>query len=181
MVVASSPTVGRATSARILFQSLVASARNEIHVESPYFLPDESLIREITKAIRERHVAITIIVPGKKSDHMLTRGSSRRHYGDLLKAGARIFEYQPAMIHAKILIVDGIWSVAGSTNMDSRSFGLNDEVNVAIFDPGVAERLERDFQDDLAHSAEVSYEEWKQRPVYERLQEWAGALIERQQ
>ena len=74
---------------------------------------------------------MTIIVPGAKNDHLLTRRSSRALYGDLLAAGARIFEYQPSMIHAKIALFDGKWAVAGSTNLDSRSFGLNDEVNVA--------------------------------------------------
>ena len=85
------------------------------------------------------------------------------------------------MLHAKILIVDGVWSVVGSTNMDSRSFGLNDEVNMAFLDAAVASRLEQDFQNDLGESTEVSYEEWKQRPCYEKVHEWAGALIERQQ
>ena len=85
------------------------------------------------------------------------------------------------MLHAKILIVDGVWSVVGSTNMDSRSFGLNDEVNMAFLDAAVASRLEQDFQNDLGESTEVSYEGWKQRPWYEKVHEWAGALIERQQ
>jgi cardiolipin synthase len=181
LVVGSSPTTGRSTPARILVQSLVAASRKRIHITSPYFLPDRSLITELAKAIRERHVEVKVLVPGKKNDHLMTRRSSRRLYGDLLDAGAKIFEYRPTMLHAKILIVDGVWSVVGSTNMDSRSFGLNDEVNMAFLDSAVATRLEQDFQNDLGESTEIGYAEWKQRPWYEKVHEWAGALIERQQ
>ena len=181
LVVTSSPTSGRSTEARILFQALVAKAARSIHMTTPYFLPDKSFRREITKAIRERKVEVAIIVPGGKNDHLLTRRSSRSLYGDLLLAGARIFEYQPAMIHAKSMLVDGVWGVVGSTNLDSRSFGLNDEVNVAMPDPGVARRLERDFDEDLRSSREISYEEWKRRPVWEKTVEWFGWLLMNQE
>jgi cardiolipin synthase len=181
LVVSSSPTAGRSTQARILFQALVASAGRWIHINSPYFLPDDSLMAEIARAIRERNVEVKIVVPGKKIDHMVTRRSSRRKYGELLQAGARIYEYEPSMNHTKSLIIDGLWAVVGSTNMDSRSFGLNDEVNVALVDPEIARRLEQDFQRDLARSTEVNYEKWKGRKTRERIQEWIGALFERQQ
>jgi cardiolipin synthase A/B len=98
-----------------------------------------------------------------------------------LKAGTRIFEYQPGMIHAKILMVDGLWSVVGSTNFDNRSFGLNDEVNMAVRDEAVAERLETDFVADLQSSREISLSEWKQRSIFERLNEVVGRVLERQQ
>ena len=120
-------------------------------------------------------------MPGAKNDHLLTRRSSRALYGDLLKGGARIFEYQPSMIHAKIALVDSQWAVVGSTNLDSRSFGLNDEVNVAMPDPAVTARLEQDFQRDLARSRQVSYDQWKGRPWWEKVQEWCGWLIQNQE
>jgi len=110
-----------------------------------------------------RGVEITILVPGKKNDHLLTRRSSRALYGDLLLGGARIFEYQPSMIHAKIMIVDGLWGVAGSTNFDSRSFALNDEINIAIPDRSFAQRLEQDFNRDFHSSSEITYEQWEHR------------------
>ena len=81
---------------------------------------------------------VKVIVPGKHADHLLTRRSSRRLFGELLRAGAKIYEYQPAMIHTKALLVDGMWSVVGSTNFDHRSFGINDEVNLAVSDPAIA-------------------------------------------
>jgi cardiolipin synthase len=122
-----------------------------------------------------------VIVPGKRSDHALTRSSSRRLFGSLLKAGARIYEYQPSMIHAKILIVDGLWSVTGSTNFDNRSFGLNDEVNLAVRDEAIAERLSEDFAADLRASHEVTLAEWRRRPALERLSEAVGWVLQRQQ
>ena len=88
----------------------------------------------------QRGVRVSVIVPGKHDDHALTRSSGRSAYGKLLKAGATVYEYEPSMIHAKIAIFDGAWSVVGSTNLDNRSFGINDEVNVAVLDPEIAGR-----------------------------------------
>ena len=181
MVVQSTPTSGGSTEARLLIQMLMASAKSKMLITTPYFLPDLSIRDEILNAIKQRHVDVRILVPGKRSDHALTRGSSRRLYGDLLKGGAHIYEYQPAMIHAKVLVVDGLWSVVGSTNLDSRSFNINDEVNFAAPDPQLAQRLEQDFWTDLKQSHEINYEEWKHRPMIERLSESLGSLIQRQQ
>src|SRR5581483_240513 len=114
-----------------------------------------------------RGIDLKIIVPGRHSDHLLTRRSSRRLYGDLLKNGAQIYEYQPSMIHTKSLIVDGIWAVVGSTNFDSRSFGINDEINLAASDEQVAARLERDFQCDLQASTRITYKAWRRRSPFE--------------
>jgi len=181
LVVNSTPSVGGATRARILFQMLLASAQRSIHITTPYFLPDQSMKEELLRAMRERGVAVTLLLPGKRSDHLLTRSSSRMAYGALLKHGAVIYEYQPAMIHAKILLIDGLWSVVGSTNFDNRSFGLNDEVNLAVRDSGLVERLESDFCRDLANSERVTYESWRNRPVIQRAPELLGWVFERQQ
>ena len=181
LVVDSSPTAGMSTRARMLYQTLLASAQESIQITTPYFLPDRSARREMVRAIRERGVEVKIITPGKNSDHLLTRRSSRRLYGDLLRAGAEIYEYDPAMIHAKTMMVDRVWSVVGSTNFDNRSFGLNDEVNLAAFDRELAERLGQDFRQDVAASHAVSYDEWRRRSVFERAHEWLGWILERQQ
>jgi cardiolipin synthase A/B len=181
IVVDSSPSTGGSTRARILFQMMLASARQTIHITTPYFLPDRSARAEMVRAIRERNVEIKIIVPGKHSDHLLTRRSSRRLFGDLLKAGAKIYEYEEAMIHAKTMMIDGLWSVVGSTNFDNRSFGLNDEINLAARDEQLAARLLEDFTTDLAGSHEVSYEQWQRRSIFERMHEWLGWVLERQQ
>jgi len=181
LVINSTPSYGRSTRARMVFQTLIASACRSIHITTPYFLPDRSMRRELIKAIQQRGVEVKIIVPGKHSDHLLTRTSSRRLYGDLLKHGAQIYEYRPSMIHAKTLVVDSVWSVVGSTNFDSRSFGINDELNVAALDDVLASRIEQDFQSDLAASHRVTYREWQRRSPFERMHEWLGWILERQE
>jgi cardiolipin synthase len=181
IVVRSTPSAGRSARNRMLFQTLLASARKSIHITTPYFLPDRSARAELIRAVRESSVDVKIIVPGKHIDHMLTRRSSRRLFGPLLRSGVKIYEYGPSMIHTKSLIVDGLWSVVGSTNFDNRSFGINDEVNLAASDPGLAARLEEDFTQDLSLSRAVSYRRWLQRPLTERAHELLGRLLERQQ
>jgi len=180
LVVASTPSSGGSTRARILFQTLIASATKSIYLTTPYFLPDRSLRQEMVRA-RQRGVRVRILVPGKHNDHALTRSSGRSMYGDLLKAGAEVYEYEPSMIHAKILIVDGVWAVLGSTNFDSRSFGINDEVNFAAPDRDLADTLTQQFDDDLSHSRHISLEDWNDRGPYERTLEWVGWLMENQQ
>ena len=181
MVIDSTPSYGRSSRARMLFQTLIACAQRSIHITTPYFLPDRGARQALVDALQKRGVEVKIIVPGKHSDHLLTRRSSRRLYGDLLKHGAQIYEYQPAMIHTKLLVVDGVWSVVGSTNFDSRSFGLNDEMNLAARDEALAERLEQDFQRDLAASRRITYKKWSRRPPFERIHEWLGWIVERQE
>jgi len=181
LVVNSTPTIGGSTRARVLFQLLLASAKHSISITTPYFLPDKSLSRELCRAIEERHVKIRVLVPGRKSDHLLTRSTSRGAYGPLLKSGAEVYEYQPAMIHAKVLVVDNVWTVVGSTNFDNRSFGLNDEVNLAVRDESLAQRMEADLTNDLLQSRRVTLDEWRHRPITERAPELLGWIFERQQ
>jgi len=180
LVVTSTPSSGGSTRARVLFQTLIAGARKSIYITTPYFLPDRSMTDELVHAV-ERGVRVNVIVPGKHDDHALTRSSGRSAYGRLLKAGATVYEYEPSMIHAKIAVFDGAWSVVGSTNLDNRSFGINDEVNVAVLDPEIASRLTRDFEQDAAESRKVTLEEWKGRPLSERLMEIVGWIFEREQ
>jgi cardiolipin synthase len=180
-VVNSTPTIGGSTRARVLFQLLLASAKQSISITTPYFLPDKSLTHELCRAVEERHVKVRILVPGRKSDHLLTRSTSRGAYGPLLKSGAEVHEYQPAMIHAKVLVVDELWTVVGSTNFDNRSFGLNDEVNLAVRDANLAQRMESDYASDLLESCRVTLDEWRHRPIFERAPELLGWIFERQQ
>ena len=180
MVVASSPSTGRSARNRMIFQTLLASAQKSIHITTPYFLPDRYARAELIRAV-ERGVEVKVIVPGKHADHLLTRRSSRRLFGKLLRAGAKIHEYKPSMLHTKALLVDGMWSVVGSTNFDHRSFGINDEVNLVVWDVETAARLESDFAEDLANSKAVNYRDWSRRSLIERGHEWLGWLLERQQ
>jgi len=180
LVITSTPSTGGSTRARVLFQTLIAGARKSIYITTPYFLPDRSMMNELVHAA-QRGIIVNVIVPGKHDDHALTRSAGRSDYGALLKAGANVYEYEPTMIHAKIAIFDGIWSVVGSTNLDNRSFGINDEINVAVLDPKIASRLTQDFQEDASHSKNVTLEAWKRRPLSERLMEMVGWIFEREQ
>jgi cardiolipin synthase len=180
LVVSSTPSSGGSTRARILFQMLIAAAQKSIYITTPYFLPDRSMRKELVRA-KERGVSVQIVVPGKHADHALTRSSGQSEYGDLLKAGAEIYEYEPSMIHAKIMVVDGLWSVVGSANLDNRSFGINDEINLAVFSPQIALRLSHDFQEDVSQSRGVTLENWRERSMFERAMEDIGWVLERQQ
>jgi cardiolipin synthase A/B len=179
ITVNSTPAAG-STRARILFQTLIASAKQSIYISTPYFLPDRSAQRAIARAVRERNIEVKILTPGPHTDHFLTRESSRRLYGPLLKHGVQIYEYEPAMIHVKSMVVDGLWSVVGSTNFDHRSFEVNDEVNLAILDPAIAVRISEDFHCDLKQSRQVTYKEWREQRRY-RFYEWIYAFLDKQE
>ena len=180
LVIDSTPSYGRASRARMVFQVLIATARRRIHITTPYFLPDRGARQALIEAVR-RGVEVKIIVPGKHTDHLLTRRSSRRLYGSLLEAGAEIYEYQRSMIHTKSLVVDDLWAVVGSTNFDTRSFSINDEINVAALDEPLAARLEEDFQTDLLRCQKVTLQAWLCRAPIERIHEWLGWILERQE
>jgi cardiolipin synthase len=178
-VVKSSPA-DRATASRVTFQLLMEGADHHVRISTPYFLPDRSLRRALMEIAR-RGVVVTVVLPGKGTDQRWVRLASRRMWGPLLEAGVRIFEYRDTMMHAKVLIVDGEWSVIGTTNMDNRSFEHNDEVNVAMCDRGVAGRLLADYERDLLDSTEVTLEQWQARPLWEKIVGPFVWILERQQ
>ncbi|HET9743638.1 MAG TPA: phospholipase D-like domain-containing protein [Terriglobales bacterium] len=179
MVVNSAPS-GGCTRSRILFQALLELARESIRITTPYFLPDRSAREAIARAA-QRGVKVQIITAGKYSDHPLARKLSRSMDRKLLQAGVEIFEYEAAMIHAKIMNVDGCWSVIGSTNFDHRSFALNDEVNVAIFDRELVERIEQDFEEDVRHSQQLDRQDWRARSVAERAEDALARILIREE
>ena len=180
LVVIGTPSPARSSRARVLFQVLLAAARQSIDINSPYFLPDRNARRELIAAAG-RGVQVRIITPGSANNHPAARRASRRRYGDLLKAGVEIYEFQPGMIHAKILIVDGLLCVVGSTNFDSRSFDLNDEVSMAVLDRELAARLNADFERDRTSCRSVTYAQWESRPLAERALAMLGFFLERQE
>jgi cardiolipin synthase A/B len=163
-VVSSTPR-GGGTQARILFQALINSARDTIRITTPYFLPDRSARQALIEAIRARGVKVQILTAGPRIDHPVMRKISHHSVRHLLEAGAEIFEYEPSMIHAKVMTVDGLWNVIGSTNFDHRSFALNDEVNLAVLDPQLAATVEADFFEDLEQSRNLSLELLEQRAL----------------
>ncbi len=179
VVVSSVPSPARGARARVLFQLLLASATKSIDINTPYFLPDGSARAELVRAA-QRGVRVRIVMPGNANNHPVARRASRMYYGELIRGGVEIYEYQPGMIHAKILVVDATWSVVGSTNFDSRSFELNDEVNLAVNDRALATRLLEDFAADLASSRPISYAEWSARSWPQRFAGAVSLLLARQ-
>jgi len=155
-VVASTPRDG-GTQARVLFQALIQCAKHSICITTPYFLPDRSARRALIQAVK-RGVKVKVLTAGPHIDHPMVRTLSHHSTRRVVEAGVEIYEYQPSMIHAKLLTVDGQWSVIGSANFDHRSFALNDEVNMAIMDRELASIIDADFQEDLTHSKRVTLE-----------------------
>jgi len=174
----SSPGEG-SESVRLMYLLSIASARSHLRIAAAYFVPDDLSIETLVAA-RQRGVTIEVIVPGRKSDTELTRKASRSRWGDLLRAGIAIYEYQPTMFHCKIMIVDDVWVSVGSTNFDSRSFRLNDEANLNVFDRDFAHTQIQAFEDDKSKSARVSLEAWQSRPWTEKVTEHAAGLLRSQ-
>ena len=166
-------------SVRLMYLLSIASARRTIRVANSYFVPDDLSLQSFVDA-RKRGVQIEVIVPGGKIDAKLVRRASRSRWGPLLEAGVEIYEYQPTMYHCKVMIVDDLWVSVGSTNFDSRSFRLNDEANLNVYDAEVAREQSLVFEQDKAKSLRVTLEAWKQRPWSEKLKERVAGLLRSQ-
>ena len=168
-VLKSSPSEG-SSAAKLMYIVSIVSATRSIYISSAYFVPDKDTIRALEGAVR-RGVDVRVIVPGEFTDVPIARQAGRWHYEMLLRRGIRIFEYQPTMMHAKTMVVDGVWTTVGSSNFDDRSFRLNDEVNVNIFNDGVAATMEKMFFEDLARSEEITPRRWLKRGWMDRMKE----------
>jgi cardiolipin synthase A/B len=164
-IVKSSP-VGGSFQNYMLFLLSITSAKKSILITNPYFIPDDRMISAMLSAAA-RGVQVIVLVPGK-IDHKITYRASRSNYGRMLLGGIQIYEYMPALMHAKTMVVDGIWATIGSTNFDNRSFALNEELNLTVYDGGVAERLHKIFHEDLKYSKKITYADWKARGLKEK-------------
>ena len=168
-----SSSEGGAESMHLMYLLSIAAAGKTIDLSMAYFVPDE-VTRDALIAALRRGVKIRIILPGPIRDAATVSDASRAGWGDLLRNGAEIYEYQPTMYHCKVLIVDGLWTSVGSTNFDNRSFRLNDEANLNIYDREFAGRQTTVFNDDLKLSRQVTYQEWQDRPWTQKV--WQKAL-----
>jgi len=174
----SSPEEG-SESARLMYLLSIASASRTIRIASAYFVPDDLSVASLAEACK-RGVTVEIIVPGEHVDTDITRRAGRSRWGPLLQAGAKIYEYGPTMYHCKVMIVDDIWTSVGSTNFDNRSFRLNDEANLNVYDADFAREQVAFFEQDKTRSRRVSLEEWVARPLTEKLKERLAALLRSQ-
>jgi cardiolipin synthase A/B len=170
---------GGAESMHLMYLLSIAAASKTIHLSMAYFAPDEVALETLVAALR-RGVRIQILMPGPHTDAEIVQKASRAKWGELLKNGAEIHLYQPTMYHCKVLVVDGLWTSVGSTNFDNRSFRLNDEANLNIYDAGIAAQQIALFNEDLKKSRRVTLEEWEARPWREKLLEHAAALLNAQ-
>ncbi len=177
-VFTSSPS-GGGDSMLLMYLLSITAAERSIDMAASYFVPDELALQALRAAL-ERGVQVRIIVPGEHIDTEVVRKASRARWGELLEAGAEIYEYQPTMFHCKALIVDHLMVSVGSTNFDNRSFRLNDEANLNIYDGPFADRVTEVFEQDLLRARRMTYEAWKNRPWHEKVLEHASALLSSQ-
>lgn len=174
----SSPSSG-SESMQLMYHLAITAAERSIDLSAAYFVPDELTLKLLMDALA-RGVRLRIVTPGEYTDTETVKAASRATWGALLQAGAEIYEYQPTMYHCKVMIVDDLLVSVGSTNFDNRSFRLNDEANLNVYDPAFAQRQTRVFEDDIKRSRRVTYEAWLQRPLSERLTEKMTALLRTQ-
>ena len=174
----SSPLEG-SESMRLMVLLSLDAAEESILIAHSYFVPDD-LVTEALVGALERGVEIKILLPGSKIDVPVVRKASRGRWGELLEAGAQIHEYQPTMYHCKAMVVDDVWVSIGSTNFDNRSFRLNDEANLNVYDREFAREQIALIEEDLSRSRRITLEEWRDRPWQEKLGERLAGLFRSQ-
>ncbi|HSF47861.1 MAG TPA: phospholipase D-like domain-containing protein [Burkholderiales bacterium] len=150
---------GGAESMQLMYLMSITAAAKSIRLSMAYFVPDNVAVSTLVEALK-RGVKVQMILPGPLIDTKIVRRASRAEWGPLLRAGAEIYEYQPSMLHCKVMIVDDLWVSVGSTNFDTRSFSVNDEANLNVFDAEFARRQSLIFEQDLEHSRRITLEEW---------------------
>ncbi len=168
-VFSSTPDSG-SESMQLMYLLSIAAATREVDIAASYFVPDLLTRSTIVAALR-RGVRVRLVLPGEHIDADIVRSASRAQWGTLLREGAEIHEFQPTMFHTKVMIVDGLMTSVGSTNFDARSFSLNDEANLNVYDRDFAQQMQRVFEADIARSRRVTYEDWQNRPWHERISE----------
>ena len=171
----SSPS-GGSESMQLMYLMAITASKSSIDLSSAYFVPDELTLRTLLDAIK-RGVKVRVVTPGPHTDTEIVGAASRAVWGMLLEAGAEIYEYQPTMYHCKVMIVDNFLVSVGSTNFDNRSFRLNDESNLNVYDAGFAREQEAIFRQDIGRSRRVSLQQWQQRPWTEKAWEHAMGLL----
>ena len=161
---------GGGESMHLMYLMSIAAAAHSIDLAASYFVPDELIIQALLAA-RQRGVRIRIMVPGEHIDSQAVRLASKASWGKLLESGVEVHEYGPTMLHVKLLVVDSELVSVGSTNFDIRSFQLNDEASLNIYNPAFAERMTAVFEADLLKAKPYTHAMWKERPLNEKFAE----------
>ena len=174
----SSPASG-SESMQLMYHLAITAAERSIDLSAAYFVPD-TLTRKLLMDALQRGVRVRLITPGEHTDTEIVKAASRATWGELLQAGALIHQYQPTMYHCKVMVVDQRMVSVGSTNFDNRSFRLNDEANLNVYDSAFAVRMTATFEDDLKRSRPVTYADWLDRPWTEKLAERLASVLHSQ-
>ena len=174
----SSP-VGGSVSMHLMVLLALGAARTSIDIENAYFVPDKLTVESLCSAAR-RGVRVRIVVPGRFTDARVGRWAAQGLYGALLEAGIQIYEYQPTMMHCKVLVIDGAWSSVGSANFDDRSFRLNDEANLNVFSEELARQQIQLIDEDIRQSRRMVLKKWRGRALGRRVNERLALLLRSQ-
>jgi cardiolipin synthase len=177
--VVSSASEDAVSAVAMLYTLAIAMARREVLIQNPYFAPNDGVVELFAMMVR-RGVKVHLMLPGKHTDSPFVRRAGCNLYAALLEAGVRLYEFEPTLLHQKIVVVDDIWSHVGSTNFDARSLALNEEVGVGILDAAVAAELKAAFKRDLRQCRELTLEQWRRRPVFDRAYERFAYLLHEQ-
>ncbi|HVS61407.1 MAG TPA: phospholipase D-like domain-containing protein [Gemmatimonadaceae bacterium] len=171
------PSTGSTPAERFLALS-IAGARRSLYISNSYFVPGESFMQLLLAAAR-RGVDVRVLTVSKKTDVKTTWYAGRTYYEKLLEGGVKIYEYQPTMMHAKSMVVDGVWSCVGSMNFDNRSLSFNDESLLVALDPAVGAQMNSIFMDDIKWSQEMKLDEFRKRPLSNKVLEWGAQKLRR--
>jgi cardiolipin synthase len=171
------PSMGSTPAERFLALS-IAGARKTLYISNSYFVPGENFMQLLLAAAR-RGVDVRVLTVSSKTDVKTTWYAGRTYYENLLEGGVKIYEYQPTMMHAKTMVVDGMWSYIGSMNFDNRSVSFNDESLLVALDPGVGAQMDSIFMDDIKWSKEMKLEEFRKRPLSNKILEWGAQKLRR--
>lgn len=149
----------------------VASAEKTIYITNPYCTPTDDMVHLLAEATK-RGVEVKLIIPGRINDQPATKSAGTQSYGKLLEAGVKIYQYGPTMVHSKTMVVDGRFSIFGTSNLDPRSSQINEEIDVTIYDQGFGEAMDRIFQEDLRQCKPYTMEDFEARTLKDRFMEW---------
>jgi cardiolipin synthase A/B len=165
---------------KLLHYIAIQEAKKSITIQNPYFLPDPDA-RDALLAAVKRGVEVRIMIPETDAtDAKLVSHASHHHYGTLLKGGVRIFDYEKTLLHQKVFTIDRAWSSIGSTNFDDRSFEINREVSLVVYDENIARQLEETFSEDAKTATERNLEQWRKRPALHKLKDGSAFLLNEQ-
>jgi cardiolipin synthase len=177
-IVWSSPR-GGVSEMELIDKLAIACARHDLIIQNPYFIPDDELVNLLANAVK-RHVRVRLMIPGPVTDSPIVRHAGHAQFQALLDRGIEIYEFEPTLPHQKIMIIDGLWSLVGSTNFDDRSLDINDEASVGLIDPGIAGQLGAAFAADLKRCKRLDPRTWRRRGLWHRFEDQVSYMLNEQ-